>query len=256
MAAEAAAVLVCHGRVHQDGALAGLRAVMKRALPRARGTIVVVDNALAGDVEIALDAQTTVVSGDNRAREFSGWERGVDWLGRAGALARAEVLLLANDTLHRNYGADWLGGFTPTRAGTALAAGGLLGWIDAYPRPIEVYGRPLLRWVRTSLVLGRRDTLLALRPFVVPAEELFAESAAQPFRLPSPLSERYRDYLLAWITGDGSRTPEFVFKWHSATRLTGENLRLMQAKLRSIVCEHNLSARAVASGVPLFDVRA
>ncbi len=257
MAPSVAAVLVGVGVEHAAPALAELRRVIDRALPGARSTTAVVDNALAGDVEQVIDPSATRISGDNRQREFTGWDRGLAWLAATGALARAQVLVLANDTLHRSYGARWLEDFTQARVEAALAAGALLGWIDAYPRPVELFGLRLERWVRTSLLFARAETLARLRPLALPAadSELFSGDPSDPFRVPSPLSDRYRDYLRAWITGDGSRTPEFPFTWHSAAPLTAGNLALMQGKIRSILCEHHLSARATAAGIPLHDLR-
>ena len=256
MTPEVVAVLAALGPAHRRESLAALRQVLAAALPSAPARIAIVDNQLPGDVEIVVDPLTTLLSGDNRAREFSAWERGLDWLASLGALSKARAVILANDTLHRSYGDTWLRGFTERRTETALAKGGLLGWVDAYPRPIELFGLPLVDWMRTSLLVTRPDTLARLRPLTLPLDDsaLFSDDPAAPFRLPSPLSARYRDYLLAWVTGDSSRTPEFPFTWHSAAPLTQATLASHTGKLRSIVCEHYLSARAHAANVPFFDI--
>lgn len=256
MAREVVAVLVGHGPAHRRASLAALRRTLATALPGVPARIAIVDNQLGGDVEIVLDPLTTLLSGDNRAREFSAWERGLTWLRSVNALSSARAVVLANDTLHRSYGDEWLSGFTDQRTEVALAAGGLLGWVDAYPQPVELFGLSLSRWMRTSLLMTRPETIARLRPLTLPVPDaaLFSGDPAAPFRVPSPLSERYRAYLLAWVTGDSSRTPEFPFSWHSAAPLTGEALPNLTGKIRSIVCEHLLSARAQAAGVPFYDI--
>jgi hypothetical protein len=250
MAREAWAVLVTFGAAHRDAALEALREVAARFGATLRG--VVVDNALEGRFEIELDSAFTCVSGDNSSREFSGWDRGLAWLESAHRLGSDDNLFLANDTLHRSYGRGWLDGFSAARA----VGGSLLGWVDAYPREVTLFGRPMQRWLRTNLMVGSRAVVDRLRPFALPFadDQIFSSDLAELFRHPSPLSENYRRYLRTWLFGDPG-DEEFHEHWHSAAPLSSLNAPAMRGKIRSILCEHALGARARALGVPLVDVR-
>jgi hypothetical protein len=249
---EVVAVLLCFGDEHRESARRALAGVLARAFPRAGASLVIVDNALGGDIEEVIDKHTVAVSGDNRCREFSGWERG---LSVARRWPHARAVVLANDTLHRSYGEAWLAGFSERRVTSGLAAGALIGWVDAYPNAVDIAGLPLRRWVRTSLFMTTPATLQRLQPLGAPAPDADLFGAHDLFTDGAPLSPRYRAYLRAWITGDGADVPEFPFRWHSAAPLTSENRAAAQGKIRSILAEHFLSAHAASLGIPLVDVR-
>jgi hypothetical protein len=254
MARDLFAVLVTFGPAHRADALDAVRRVAARLQGELRG--VVVDNALDGNLEIELDAAFTVVSGDNTQREFSGWDRGLAWLDAAFAGSPDDLLLLGNDTLHRSYGRAWLDGFVPARLASAVGQGGLLGWVDAYPGEFALFGRALQRWIRTNLVAGSRAVIDRLRPFALPFsdDETFTSDLAQFFRAPSPLSDNYRRWLRTWLFGEPAGA-DFGDRWHSAAPLTSANAAAFRAKVRSILCEHHLGARARELDIPLVDVR-
>jgi hypothetical protein len=256
MARNLYAVLVTFGPAHRDGALEALRRTASRLCPERKLLGVVVDNAQGGNLEIELDGAFTCVSGDNSQHEFSGWDRGLQWLDSVFRAADGDLLLLGNDTLHRSYGRAWLDGFAPSRLAEAVGGGGLLGWVDAYPSEVSLFGRPLRRWLRTNLVAGSRAVVDGLRPFALPYadDELFTSDLGQLFRSPSPLSDNYRRYLRTWLFGEPG-DGDFRERWHSAAPLTSQNVAAFRAKIRSILCEHHLGARARGLGVPLVDVR-
>jgi hypothetical protein len=137
----------------------------------------------------------------------------------------------------------------------AASEGALVGWIDEYPRAVELFGLTLRQWIDTSLVLARRTTLADLLPLAKPfANDVFAEDWRTVFREPSPLSENYRAYLKTYFFGDRSDR-EFEHGWYAQEALTERNFAAFTLKLRCVFCEHLLSARARARGIPLVDIR-
>jgi hypothetical protein len=254
MQARVGFALASYGTKHRDAAVRVMKELAARLAPSARLGGVVVDNAMSGPIELELDSATTCISGDNSGREFSAWDRGLAWLERA--YGPIETLILGNDTLHRSYGDAYVEGFTAERYRRAMREEGLLGWLDAYPRPITLFGNSLPRWVRTSLLVAGGSVIDRLRPFVLPYAdcEIFSSDVRELFRTPSPLSENYRQYLRTWLFGEPGFT-EFHERWHSAEPLSSTNFEHFRGKIRSILCEHHFSARAHALGIPLFDVR-
>ncbi len=248
-------VLLEFGRQHEQRAIELLIPTLQRVFPDAilRGAIV--DNALADHAELAIDHRLHRVSGDNTMREFSGWDRGIAWVERRYTPAPDAIFVLANDTVVRAEKFERVRDIPVDRVEAAWR-GALVGYVEAYPRPVELFGLSLRQWVDTSLVIAARPTLAALRPFARPFadEELFADDWRRLFREPSPLSENYRAYLKTWLFGeriDG----EFRHSWHAQEPLTESNVDASKAKLRSLLCEHLLSARARARGIPLVDIR-
>jgi hypothetical protein len=221
--------------------------------------VVVIDNQLGGRVEIQLDGRADRISGDNASREFSGWDRGLSWMDAALRASRGgdadPIVVLANDTIVRDDKAPRVRALAAERAQLA-ARGALVGWVDAYPRPVRAFGRATRQWVDTSLVIARRRVIDRLRPLAIDFsdQDVFADDAARLFRDPSPLSENYRAYLRTWLFGERG-DPEFAHAWHAQSALSARNFDAFKAKIRCILCEHQLSARARDLGIPLADIR-
>jgi hypothetical protein len=248
-------VLLEFGQTQEQAALALLIPTLHRLFPGAVLRGAVVDNALAGAVEVHIGRELTRVSGDNTQREFSGWDRGISWLERRYLPATGSIFVLANDTVVRPDKHDRVRDIPADRV-LATSSGALVGWIDEYPRAVELFGLTLRQWVDTSLVLAERRTLSALRPLARPiADELvFGDDWRRMFREPSPLSENYRAYLETYFFG-ARIDHEFEHAWYAQQPLTEHNFESFKVKLRTIFCEHLLSAHARALGIPLVDIR-
>ena len=57
------------------------------------------------------------------------------------------------------------------------------------------------------------------------------------------------------ISSAGCADGEFDHAWYAQQPLTEQNYEAFKLKLRSVFCEHLLSARARARGIPLVDIR-
>jgi hypothetical protein len=248
-------VLLEFGQKHEQAALELLVPTLQRLFPSAIRRGAVVDNTLTRSSDVAIDHELDRVSGDNTLREFSGWDRGIAWLEQRYAPAMESIFVLANDTVVRFDKHDRVRDIPADRV-AAASHGALVGWIDEYPRAVELFGLPLRQWVDTSLLVAERRTLATLRPLSRPVadEVVFDHDWRRIFREPSPLSENYRAYLRTYFFGeriDG----EFEHAWYSQAPLTEDHFEAFKVKLRCIFCEHLLSARARAQGIPLIDIR-
>jgi len=247
-------VLVELGQVREQAALELLIVTLRRIFPNVIVRGAVVDNALAGDVEVEIGDGLTRLGGDNTLREFSGWDRGIAWLARRYAPAPDAIVVLANDTVVRADKHDRVRDLPADRA-TAATEGALVGWIDEYPRPVTLFGLSLRQWVDTSLVFAAWGTLAALAPLARPiAGEALSGDWRRIFREPSPLSENYRAYLRTYFFGE-RLDREFEHGWYAQEPLSEHNVDAFARKLRCVFCEHLLSARARALGIPLIDIR-
>lgn len=248
-------VLVELGQTHEQAALDLLIPTLHRVFPDALVRGAVVDNAMVVDAEATIGDGVVRVSGDNTLHEFSGWDRGMAWLQQRHAPAPDSIVVLANDTVVRDNKRDRVRGLPADRTAEA-ARGSLVGWIDEYPRTVTLFGHGLRQWVDTSLVLATRRILAALAPLARPVADdaVFDEDWRRIFREPSPLSENYRAYLKTYFFGD-RLDPEFEHGWYAQASLTERNFEAFKCKLRCVFCEHLLSARARAQGIPLADIR-
>ncbi|MBI3400179.1 MAG: glycosyltransferase [Acidobacteria bacterium] len=251
-------VLVEHGQARERAALGLLIPALQRVFPGANVRTVVVDNARAGEPDRAIDRTCDRVSGDNTLHEFSGWDRGLAWLDARCELKPESIVVLANDTVARADKRGWVQSLTADRA-RAAADGALVGWVEEYPREVEIFGLPLRHFIDTSLVIAQRRTFAALGPFARrPADgtfdDVFADDWHHFFREPSPLSENYRVYLRTYFFGERIDS-DFDQRWYAHESIAGHNFDAFKAKLRCVFCEHLLSARARQLGIPLVDIR-
>ena len=247
-------VLVEFGQQHERAVLDLLMPTLHRLFPAAIVRVAVVDNSLSTDLELQIEPGMDRISGDNVLHEFSGWDRGIAWLERRYAPGFESMFVLANDTVARADKHDRVRDIPGDRA-TAASHRALVGWIDEYPRQVELFGLPLRQWIDTSFVLAAHGTLAPLRPLARPLDDglVFADWK-RIFREPSPLSENYRGYLKTYFFGEGS-DDRLEHGWYGQTPLTAGNFETFKAKLRCVFCEHLLSARARADGISLVDIR-
>jgi hypothetical protein len=231
-----------YGQARERAALDLLVPMLRRVFPAATPRITIVDNAIAGDGHVSVDAHIDRIGGDNTLREFSGWERGLAWLDRQHAPVRPDKI-------------DRVRALPAARAQEANR-GALVGWVDEYPRPVQLAATRFRQWVDTSLLIAERRTFAQLEPLAVAptAEELFDDDWRRLFREPSLLSENYRTYLRSYFLGDRPDR-EFEHQWYAQAPLTADNCDALKLKLRCVLCEHLLSARARSQGIPLVDIR-
>jgi hypothetical protein len=246
-------VLLTFGPAHEQAALDLLLPMITRVCPDAAVRTVIVDNALDGESETAVDAACARIAGDNDMREFSGWDRGLEWVHRRHAPAKDALIVLANDTVVRPDKCQHVRD-VPRESVAAARRGALVGWIEEYPRPATLFGRSFRQWVDTSLVLVAEGTLARLVPLArsLPGEVFGADGDAF-FLEPSPLSENYRTYLRTYFFGE-RLDPDFVHAWYGQTPLTESNREAFKVKLRCVMQEHLLSATALTLGIPLADI--
>ena len=210
----------------------------------------VVDNAEVGEREVVSHGRHWL-SGDNGWREFSGWDKGVRYWRSVTSVAADDTFVLVNDTFHRSYGTDYLEGFEPSAVEAALATGHVVGYVDAYPRPVELFGLSMQAWVRTSCFAVRGGDLEKIGPLALNVDEgvLFADDCAQFFAEEAPLSANYRAYLATWLWGKPARDDGFDEAWHSQVGLSPATFEALKGKAKAILSEHYLSARARQCGL-------
>jgi hypothetical protein len=243
------------GRTHLGGGVNVLESFVARTFNNTHHQILIIDNQLPAGKN-SHHGPYRIIGGDNRSREFSGWDQGLVHLQKKTSLHDMTICLLANDTFHRNYGLDYLNLFNPEKVRRQVAEGAMVGYVDGYPRPIHLFGLKVQYWVRSSFFIIRWGGLKKLLPLSLPLsnQELFSTDKVLFFRQPSKLSDNYQRYLKNWLFQTPDVDDEFKEAWHSKGVLSIANLHDFQGKARSIICEHYLSARAISLGISLRSV--
>jgi hypothetical protein len=244
-----ATILVRTGVQAFADAEAQVDALFSRQLPSAQRDVVLVDNALPPGVHESAGSRV-VIGGDNSAREFSGFDAGLRHLkARFHEYDWINLVTSAFNTLYTDY----LRRFTPEVLEAAAGLGVCLGHIDYYNEPVHVLGFASQHWMRTSFVMLPPGELLLLDSVVSVKDgtSFFTGTAGQPFRDDAPLCDRYRRYIIDWLTGQDIGQG---VTWHSTMSLDESMLPTFQSKTLAILNEHLFGIRLRAQGCLVADI--
>lgn len=244
-------VFVQYDRKKYAGALERLLALLERLTVDYR--VLVVDNADQGSWLHPVSDRVTHVGGDNSGWEFSAFDRGLDLLDQWGCRAKAYALVTDAYTA---YGSDFLRLITRRAIERAIESQACVGWIDAWPQEVGLFGKRYHEWLRTSFIIISHKAMLLARPLCtsIDTEQLFTDDPAAPFKGSAPISEPLRAYLLEWLVGTAP-APALTEGWHSQFELNETTLDLFKSKVCAILREHSFSIRLQEAGVLAFDLR-
>jgi hypothetical protein len=232
------------------GAEKALRDIFAAQLPGVQHDLYIIDNALPGETFEALDDRTVLIGGDNSFREFSAWEKGLQKIrNKVGTYHLIHLATSAFNTLYTAY----LRLFDYPLLKMAIRNGLVLGHVDYYGDKVEIMHYRFQHWIRSSFIFIPPKMLLNLDSFIAvrEPEKYFSDDPFRPFKEGASISKNYQDYILGWLTGDG--TGQGV-QWHSRFDLSKETLPFFRQKALAIFNEQLLSTKFQELGYPLIDV--
>lgn len=243
------------GGVHFESALKIFKEKILSKIHYSQLKWITLDNAELKDIEIIVDAQFQYVAGDNSSREFSAYDRGVQIVNSMNPRLDDLVIFL-NDTFHRSYGDTYLDLLNPEMFRNTIRQNAICGYVDQFPRSVQGFGREIPYWIRTSFFCLPYCILKKVIPFVPKVEknQVFGETIDAFFQTNSLLSENYKDYLKTWLYESPKPNAEFKEEWHSKKSLTSETIKELQEKCWCILCEQQLTARALEQKIPIIKI--
>ncbi len=219
-------------------------------------SLVVVDNA--GGPAAAQVPGAQVIAGDNRLREFSGWDRGVAWLSAHAGLADDDWIVFANDSVCRQAHLRWLtlgrARRVITRALATAAGTGprAAGPVVACPMgEVGGFGTPFRSFVATCFFALPCRTVRRIGGLAVdlPWDAWLGAAWPQPlFQLPGEAA--YNRFCNAWL---GCGQPRGLGGWpgSAAHPFTAENHAFLRGKAQCILLEGRLAAALSAQHASL-----
>lgn len=245
-----ATILIRYGVDDYPEALSKLDDFYARQLPDVVRTTIIIDNRLPRTTLQTLGPDRFLIGGDNSYWEFSAWDRGLVLLERL--RQSADLVHFVTSAFDRLY-TDFISQVDQNLLQAATAAGAAVGHIDYYDEPVALGGESAQHWLRTSFFFLPPPAIIALRSMVSfeDAEAVFSDNPDQPFRVDSPLSTRFQEYIVGWLTGRG--TGQGV-TWHSHFELTGETLPYFRAKTLALLNEYLLTRRLEKLGYSVIDI--
>ena len=242
-------ILVRHGVERYPHAEQEIAAIFASQLRDVERDVMVVDNALPAET-VSRDGARTLIGGDNRVREFTGFDRALGYAGvDLNAYDFVHFATSAFNTLYTSY----LERFTPAVLRAAAGRPICLGHVDCYNEPVRVGRYTSQHWVRSCFFFLPPAMVRALGSFVSEPDgrRFFSGNPTSPFLADAPISARYQRYIIDWLTG--SDVGQGV-TWHSRLALTPEGLVGFEQKALCILNEQMLGVRLRALGCPLLDV--
>jgi hypothetical protein len=194
-----------------------------------------------------------VIAGDNRLREFSGWDDGVTWLRQSAELCDEDWILFANDTVCRQAHLRWL---TLGRArrvirrliGVPAGVGPCVaGPVAPFPTgSVCGFGGPFREFVATFFFAMPYRTYRRIGGLGVelPWDEWLGASWPAPlFRMPREAD--YNRFCNDWL---GCDKPGGVGDWpgSSGRPFTAANYPFLRGKAQCILLESRLAAELTA----------
>ncbi len=208
------------------------------SLKQGRVAYVVVNNKDEGDGSRRIDDSTFYVQGDNVEREFSGWQKGVEFLRKNNI--PFEVILFVNEAFEA---------VIPSYLGTHSVRwivlkthlfSSAVGAIDTAWEKIKINGKSTRAWINTNCFFIPRSLSEKLGSVVSVDNGTIDKylpknfpGTGEIFRSDAPLNDVYRDRVVNWLTE----------RWHSRLDLDEENWPIFRAKAKAIFNEALLSAR-------------
>jgi hypothetical protein len=248
-----AVILSQYDRERFKDALPRLLAVID-GLDDVDATFVVVDNRESGDWSHTVSGRLHHIGGDNSAREFSAFDRGVHWIVERGPAP--DLFVLVTDAFVPD--SDELAPLIDDHVVRwSRSRSSCIGWVDSFMEPCEILGHACDAWMRTSFVFLPREVMPLVSPLAYPLEEamIFGPTADEPFRTDAPISENLRELLLEWLTTNPRGPRRRDEAWHSRFELDETSFQLFKEKTCAILREMFTSARLRAAGVAVYDFR-
>jgi hypothetical protein len=232
-------------RYNPQKLIQALRHILSRLPGHKR--IVVVDNAWP-DSRYAreLGPDDFEISGDNRYREFSGWQKGIEFL--RGQATSTDVWLLANDTFLTQSRIQRFA-FRRDALNCAVRHDAIVGKRMTLPAGAEIMGNPLIPYVRTHLfhlsssIMERLGSVVSLDAGTIDRLLLSEFDPSTPlFRKDGPISEVARQVIFSHLTKD----------WYRRKPYTADHFEDLRGKAISLVNSFLLSLRIHQLGYPLI----
>ena len=242
-------ILARFGTATYPGAEEQINEIFRRQMPTIERSVVVVDNALPREFSEPGERRV-VIGGDNTSREFSAFDRALDYVGAE--ISQYDLVHFATSAFNQLY-TDYLARFDTALLSAVATRPACVGHIDCYNEPVEILGFQSQHWIRTCFFFlpPTEVRLLGTLTTVRKPEVFFSATPGAPFRTDAPLSEKYREYITSWLSG---RDIGQGVAWHSSFALSEDTRLSFEGKAVAIMNEQLLGVRLRAMGCQLIDV--
>ena len=224
-----------------EPALGNLDQILTRCTPGTQNNIIIINNS-----DKTIDTPLKTIKGDNSLFDFSGYQKGLDYIVENYALNDNDLVLLVNDSFSQNFGNLQYNllqpsafEFSPTTA---------IGFLDDFPNPSSIDRISYKYWIRANFICLSYRILKYLNCRVVhdlDPKKIFSQNPEEFWNnKTSVLAPNFKDYISTWLFGVGHHSkPEYQLTWYKSEPFKSSKKDFFMKKASSIICEHYLSAR-------------
>ncbi|HEY9166334.1 MAG TPA: hypothetical protein VIS48_09255 [Candidatus Kryptonia bacterium] len=201
-------------------------------------TCLIVDNRNEGSSWRNLDENTFYLEGDNSDREFSGWQRGLNFLREQEI--KYDVVLFVNEAFEaigpsylKDNNINWL-----IRKTYFLNAA--IGFVDTRWERTRLHNKGTRIWVNTNCFFIPTSLLNKLQSLVMVDEKMLDDylplqfpGLDSPFAKTAPMNDVYKRNIITWLTEE----------WHGRIELSEQTWPLFRSKVKAMLNEVMLSVR-------------
>jgi hypothetical protein len=216
---------------------------------RANKRLCVIDNSSDDDRE-ELGNNFVKISGDNSNWEFSGWQKGINYLNKNNV--DYDIVLFVNDSF-QSYGANFIEKYTiepfiEKAVGNNFCFGEVNNGYLKRNSGFQIYDYEFDSWMRTNAffipktIIKPLGNLCTIDNYKI--NDFISDEASSPYFLETaPMNEALKVHILDWLTD----------KWHGKFDLKS-NWNLFRLKTKSILNEKLLSARIIKEKFDIVDI--
>lgn len=211
---------------------------------------IVVNNSKEDEVPENISQNIIRISGNNCDREFSGWQKGLEYL--QSTSINYDAVLFCNESFQA-YNDTYLSNYALMALNRCLLKKAIVGYFDK-EKQRKIYrllDYKFYRWLRTSAFFIPKEFLSGIRILSVDDtllnrflpekfEQLNEKNLKDYFYPDAPINQEFKEKIVDWITS----------KWHSSIEINKENWELFRSKVKSIFNEALLTIQAETLGSP------
>ena len=232
-----------HGTDDYPHAMDDLQAWYAARMAGADVTTWIIDNKIQQEFDgLDLDTGFRLLSGDNEHWEFSGFQKIL--LQHRSELEPYDVIHFVTSAFNTLY-TGYLDHFAMENLQLVAHRRVCLGHIDAYDEPVQLDGEAAQSWIRTCFFFMSPESAYSIPGFVSFRQPALFFDAQGSFLSNGSLSENYKSYITAWLTGEAIQG----VSWHRRTL----DRQMFVRKTLAILNENMLSQQLRKAGVDLVD---
>ncbi len=233
-------------KYQKEKPMAALKKIIARLSCQAH--IIYINNAASKDYVQQISDHEYEISGDNSSFEFSGWQKGLDFIKDKGLCC--DAFLFANDMfLHDSLVDRWR--INDDALKGAIKYKAMVGKKAHLPVEGDIAGNEIMPYIRTHLFFVSATLMAALGNIISVdrflKDRLFIpsyEASVPLFRPEAPLSSDLKDFIFHHVTSN----------WNRKKPYTRPHFDLLKGKAVSILNACLLSIRAKQLGYPLISL--